>query len=242
MIENDGLTALYALTGEMPHRIHVEIFTMLGLVGDARGKRVLDAACGHGLFTRVLKQQGAARVVGVDLSEPLLQVARDIEAKSPLGIDYVLGDVTAEPDIGPFDLVTAAWLLPFAETEEHLHAMARSLHRKLAPGGLLAGITASTALAPDLGSYRRYGLTPHAPPSPGDGDVYTVDIHADPPFSFSARFWTAPTVERALSAAGFHEVAWSPPRCSPRGLAEHGEGHWATMLEHPVMRFFTCRA
>ena len=72
--------------------------------------------------------------------------------------------------------------------------------------------------------------------------VVATNTHADPPFSFSARFWTAPTIERALSAAGFHEVAWSPPRCSPQGLAEHGEGHWATMLEHPVMRFFTCRA
>ena len=49
--------------------------------------------------------------------------------------------------------------------------MARSLHEKLAPGGRLAGITASTALAPELSAYDTYGMTAHAPPRPGDADV-----------------------------------------------------------------------
>lgn len=241
MAEHESLTALYSLTGEMPHRIHVEIFTFLGLLGDLRGKRVLDAACGHGLYSRILKQRGAARVVGVDLSEPLLQIARDIEAKSPLGIEYVHADITSAPDLGELDLVTAVWLFPFAETPEHLEAIARGLHRRLVPGGVLAGITASTDLAPDRAVYERYGLAVHTPAAPGDGDLYTVDIHSDPPFSFSARFWTVPAVERALSAAGFRDVAWSPPRCSPEGMAQLGADHWATMLDHPLMRFFTCR-
>lgn len=241
MAEHESLTVLYSLTGEMPHRIHVEIFTLLGLLGDVTGKRVLDAACGHGLYSRILKQRGAAHVVGLDLSEPLLQVARDIEQKSPLGIEYRLGDVLDAPDLGGFDLATAVWLFPFAETPEQLEAMARSLHQKLAPGGTLAGITASTALAPDLSAYAKYGLTPQAPPRPGDADVYTVHIHSDPPFSFSARFWTAPTVERALASAGFRDVAWGQPRCSAEGAEEHGAEYWSTMLDHPLMRFFTCR-
>jgi SAM-dependent methyltransferase len=225
----------------MPHRIHLEIFTFLGLIGDVTGKRVLDAACGHGLYSRVLKQRGAARVVGVDLSEPLLQVARDIEQKMPLDIEYRWADVLDAPDIGAFDLVTAVWFFFFVETPEQLDAMARSLHQKLAPGRMLAGITSSTALAHDLSAYEKYGLTARAPSTPGDADMYAVDIHSDPPFSFSARFWTAPTIERTLCSAGFRDVTWSPPRCSPEGMAELGPDHWATMLEHPLMRFFTCR-
>jgi SAM-dependent methyltransferase len=237
----ESLTALYSLTGEMPHRIHVEIFTFLRMLGDVSGKRVLDAACGHGLYSRIVKQRGAARVVGVDLSAPLLQIARDIERKSPLGIDYRQADVLDAPDLGTFDVVTAVWLLPFAETYEQLEAMARNLHGRLVPGGLLAGITSSTVLAADLSEYEKYGLAAHAPASPGDGDVYTVDIHSEPPFSFSARFWTVPTVERALTAAGFRDVAWRPPACSADGIGDFGAEHWATMLDHPLMRFFTCR-
>jgi toxoflavin synthase len=239
--DHESLSALYSLTGEMPHRIHLEAYTFLDLLGDVRGERVLDAACGHGLYARLLKQRGAARVVGVDLSEPLLEVARGIERRSPLGIEYRHADVRDPLDLGVFDLVTAAWLLPFAETPAQLGALCAGLHERLAPGGRLAGITSSTDLAPDLRSYDRYGLTAHAPPSPGDADLYTVDIHADPPFSFSARFWTAPTVERALTAAGFRDIEWRPPRCSPEGIAKLGEAHWETMLRYPLMRFFTCR-
>jgi SAM-dependent methyltransferase len=241
MAAPESLTALYSLTGEMPHRIHLEIFTFLDLIGEVTGKRVLDAACGHGLYSRVLKRRGAARVVGVDLSEPLLQVARDIEKKLPLGIEYLCADITSALDIEAIDLATAVWLFPFADTPERLEAMASGLYRTLVPGGMLAGVTSSTALAPDLSAYEKYGLTAHAPAAPGDADVYTVDIHSNPPFSFSARFWTAPTLERALSAAGFREVTWGPPRCSPEGMAELGADYWATMLEYPLMRFFTCR-
>lgn len=241
MDAHDDFTALYSLTGEMPHRIHVEMFTLLGLLGDVRGKGVLDAACGHGLFTRALKQLGAGRVVGVDLSEPLLAVARDLEQKEPLGVEYRHADITGAADLTGFDAATAAWLLPFADTPEQLGAMARGLHDKLAPGGLLAGITPSTDLAPDLARYDRYGLTVHAPPRPGDADMYTVDVHADPPFSFSARFWTAASVERALRGAGFRDVAWHAPRLSPEGQARLGPEHWAAMMEYPLMRFFTCR-
>lgn len=240
MQESESLTALYSLTGEMPHRIHVEAFTFLGVVGDVRGKRVLDAACGHGLYTRLVKKGGAERVVGVDLSEPLLDVARGIEAQEPLGVEYIHGDVTTAPDLGAFDCVTAGWLLPFMQTEEQLEGLARSLRKRLAPGGILAGITSSTDLAADRSVYRKYAMGIEAPPSPGDGDSYTVTMLTDPPFSLTAHFWSPSTVERALTNAGFRGVTWFPSRCSPEGVERHGAGFFDEMLAHPVMRFFRC--
>src|SRR3989442_10029269 len=46
------------------------------LLGDIRGKRVLDAGCGEGRYSRYLKHNGA-RVVGIDGSEKLLTYARE---------------------------------------------------------------------------------------------------------------------------------------------------------------------
>ncbi|HEY4636091.1 MAG TPA: methyltransferase domain-containing protein, partial [Rhodospirillales bacterium] len=56
-------------------------------VGDLRGKRVLDAGCGEGDSSRILARNGAA-VVGIDISDAMLELAKTEEARNPLGIEY----------------------------------------------------------------------------------------------------------------------------------------------------------
>src|SRR5207244_1705305 len=65
----DEIAAQYQMAKRQPWRMHVEHFTFFELLGDLRGKSVLDLACGEGFVTRFLKLAGAARVLGVDLSE-----------------------------------------------------------------------------------------------------------------------------------------------------------------------------
>ncbi|MBE0512811.1 class I SAM-dependent methyltransferase [Candidatus Bathyarchaeota archaeon] len=57
------------------------------LIGDVRGRIVLDLACGEGYNTRILARKGA-KVTGVDFSEKLIELARRQEAKEKLGIQY----------------------------------------------------------------------------------------------------------------------------------------------------------
>lgn len=47
---------------------HLRTYTYLNLLGDLAGKSILDLACGEGFYTRLLKKQGVASIVGVDLS------------------------------------------------------------------------------------------------------------------------------------------------------------------------------
>ena len=42
------------------------------MLGPLDGKRVLDLACGFGIYTQLLKQHGAAQVIGVDISPEML--------------------------------------------------------------------------------------------------------------------------------------------------------------------------
>src|SRR2546423_6753852 len=65
---------------------------LLELVGDVRGRRVLDVACGQGRTARALARRGAT-VVGIDLSTAMLDRAAAAEGADPLGIAYLEADV-----------------------------------------------------------------------------------------------------------------------------------------------------
>jgi SAM-dependent methyltransferase len=72
------------------------------------GQRVLDVGCGAGQSTLQLAAMvgPAGRVVGVDISKPLLEHARTRVAQAGVGnIELVLGDAAAVPLPGPFDFV-----------------------------------------------------------------------------------------------------------------------------------------
>src|SRR3954464_14392642 len=88
----DVIAARYRRAKQQPWRSAIESFTLMDLVGDLAGKAVVDLACGEGFYTRRLRGQGAARVVGVDLSHEMIALARAEEAAHPSGIDYLVQD------------------------------------------------------------------------------------------------------------------------------------------------------
>src|SRR5579871_6698410 len=61
------------------------------LIGDPRGLRICDLACGQGWVSRELAQQGAT-IIGIDLSRKLLEIARQHQQEQSDAIAYVQGD------------------------------------------------------------------------------------------------------------------------------------------------------
>ena len=57
------------------------------LIGNVKGKKILDAGCGNGYLSRLLAEKGA-QVTGVDLSRRFIEIARHHEEKNPLDIKY----------------------------------------------------------------------------------------------------------------------------------------------------------
>src|SRR5258706_8625553 len=107
---------------------------LLRLLGDVRGRRVLDAGCGHGYLSRMLASRGAD-VVGVEPGQALFDYAVEKEAERLQGIRYVQADLCRVPDLGsPFDACIASTVLP-AIPEWKLAL--RTCVDALAPGGLL---------------------------------------------------------------------------------------------------------
>lgn len=77
----------------------------MGLLGDVQGKRILDLACRTGLFTVALAKAGAD-VVAIEGRQENLDLAPRVD-----GVQYILGDVRALPDLGQFDAVLCLGIL-----------------------------------------------------------------------------------------------------------------------------------
>ncbi len=65
----------------------------LALIGDLRGRQVLDAGGGDGYNTRILARAGA-HMTGVDLSARMIGLAQEEERRAPLGIRYARASYT----------------------------------------------------------------------------------------------------------------------------------------------------
>ncbi len=79
--------------------------TLLGwLPADLRGRRVLDAGCGTGALAVEAARRGA-QVVAVDLSETLVELARE-RSGGGAAIEFRTGDML-DPGLGRFDHVVA---------------------------------------------------------------------------------------------------------------------------------------
>jgi SAM-dependent methyltransferase len=69
--------------------------TDVRVLPDFAGKDVVELGCGTGYFGAWLKQRGAARVVGIDLTPAQLETARRLNEEFALGIEYVEANAEA---------------------------------------------------------------------------------------------------------------------------------------------------
>jgi 2-polyprenyl-3-methyl-5-hydroxy-6-metoxy-1,4-benzoquinol methylase len=89
----------------------IEVPYVLELLGDVRGKRVLDAGCGGGFYSLWLSQRGA-KVLGVDGSEEMIKIAREKASKKRLDAEFSVEDVAdLRIEDGVFDLVLSTLVL-----------------------------------------------------------------------------------------------------------------------------------
>ena len=88
---------------------------------DLRGARILDAGCGTGVLSRMLDERGA-EVVGVDISEKLIEVAKNRSSLNK-NIEYFAGDMK-EQSFGNFDYIIAMDSLIHYSTEDVISSIA----------------------------------------------------------------------------------------------------------------------
>lgn len=237
----NAIAEQYRASKQHPWRAYIEAYTLLELVGDLAGKAVLDMACGDGFYTRLLKQHGAASVVGIDLSERMIGLARETEERSPLGVSYQVGDAK-DLTGGGFDLVTAAYLLNYARSADELLEMCRAIVRALRPGCRFVSVNNNPAPScAESAAGPKYGFRKRVAAEPQDGSPVTWTILMDDgSFEILNYHLSIETHDRVFRAAGFRQVRWHRPRLAPAGEAEYGAEFWADFLNRPPVVFLEC--
>ncbi|MFE0173160.1 class I SAM-dependent methyltransferase [Streptomyces sp. NPDC059002] len=216
----------------------------LGMVGDVRGKSVLDLASGTGFYSREFKRRGATDVLGVEISGEMVAVARRLEESDPLGVRYEVGDVAELPSAKRrFDIAIGVQLLNYAEDAATMERMCRTVHRSLAPGAEFFILNQSPDYRFDGPSMGKYGFTCELTGEEAEvGPRVRVTALFDPPVGFVTTRPRREVYESSLRAAGFSELTWLPVDVSDAGLREFGADYWADFRANPPMEMLRCRA
>ncbi len=91
-----------------------EIPALFSMLPDLKGKRVLDLGCGYGEHCKLFVENGAEKVVGIDISSKMLEVAR-LENSDPK-IEYINMPIEGIAQLNEsFDVVVSSLALHYVE-------------------------------------------------------------------------------------------------------------------------------
>lgn len=218
----------------------IEKYTFFKLLGNIQGKHILDLACGSGFYSRLLKQEGAAKLLGIDISTEMVKVARSKENNNPVGNEYQVFDVATMPHLGYFDLATAVYLLNYAQNKETLVQMLINIRRNLTDEGRFISITANPGFFINKSDLSKYGLKILKQEAFSEGYNCEIEFLTDSPFRVNVFQLHQSIYESAVMEAGFKSFSWHNMEIPPEAIKEYGEDYWQDFLENPSMIVLSC--
>jgi SAM-dependent methyltransferase len=189
------------------YNAHYDRPACLELLGDVAGKRVLDAACGPGLYAEELVRRGAT-VAGCDISERMVALARERVPRAELRVHDLGRPLDWVPDAS-FDLVLCALAIEYVDDRIGL---LREFERVLKPGGALV-----LSRPHPTADWVRLG-----------GNYFETRIIEETwSTGWNVRYWLAPLQQTCdeIFAAGFLIERLVEPRPAPDGASIDPEGY-----------------
>lgn len=221
----------------------VEHVSVRKALGDISGLRVLDLACGTGRYTRLLRQQGAATVLGVDISDGMIAAAR--EAGDGDGLEFRVSDcskvevqTTGGGKLGGFDMVFAGWLFNYAANETELRPMWENVFANLKPGGRMVAVIPAKELDCAVPLDDRYGVTVRGIERVEHGWKVELTAYTDPIVKFQAyHILGGGLYERCAEDAGLRELTWHSLETPDDDRKE--TGFWDVYTQRPHVGVLT---
>ncbi|KAJ4418397.1 hypothetical protein N0V82_005583 [Gnomoniopsis sp. IMI 355080] len=240
----EHLAAIYDSSLHIPVR-RCDTANFLAAIEPISGRNVLDLATGTGYFARTMSRLGAGHVVGVDVSEGMLQAARHL---SPEGsVRYVAGDVFSvlrllgeEEEEEMFDLVTGVWCLNYAGNRGMMQTAWRNIARFLKPGGRFVGIVPGDFMQWLDEKEVFYGFSYERVEKVEEGWLLKKTLHAEQgPVSFKAYVLDEDVSRSAAEAAGMRDVRIEKPEVVPKFEGDEDEVFWQHFMKRPLFKVMT---
>jgi ubiquinone/menaquinone biosynthesis C-methylase UbiE len=114
----------------------VEVPAMLGLIGDVKGKTVLDVGCGFGYYSVLLVKSGAT-VTGIDISEKMIELAKNNAREASVKCHFYVCDMQDMSmfERNSFDTVVSSIVV---DSLDFLEKAFSEVYRVLKEGGTFA--------------------------------------------------------------------------------------------------------
>ncbi|KAL9110961.1 MAG: hypothetical protein Q9227_004576 [Pyrenula ochraceoflavens] len=203
-------------------------------VGNVSNFRILDLAAGTGCSARILLSQGAREVVGLDLSPEMIAKAKE-ETKDDPRLHFFVSDCKEPISFtSEFDMVTGAWLFPFAANEEELAQMWKNIAQALKPGSRYVGITSNVRVDTheDRLTNPKYGSTTEVLEKVPGGVKVMATMHTNPPIKFVAYSLRPDVYEKCALAAGMEDLRLEAPTWETLP-ADLDHSWWQEFLDKP---------
>lgn len=199
---------------------------------DWTGVSVLDLACGTGFGLRKARQLGATRVVGIDINEEMLRVARVMsESNTELYVADCyrdLGHLPLEP--GSFDVVTGFWLATCATTKQDVAGMWTNVSKYLRPGGKFIG-SAGFVNSTTSDFAAKYGPKIDFIERTAVGEKISLEFQTEPIVQYDSYNVDREVLDSEAEAAGLSITYVQPSILDVDVTAEHDRDWWRDFLE-----------
>lgn len=238
--EYDPLTEEYFRSKQLPFRVYSEIPDHMDLLGDLKGLRVIDLACGEGFYTRLIQKARAHYVLGVDVSTEMIELARAKEISDPQGIEYAVCTATnlSQIVVDKFDLASTAFLFNCAQDRAELAAMFREIALCLKEGGRLCATVGDLGHRPGV-DYSPYGMKTEIQHDLQEGHPYQITfLLPDGDFTITDFNHSLSTYQELCEESGLSFEGWQSSTVTPAGIEKYGKVFWEAWLGSPcIWRF-----
>lgn len=214
-------------------KIYLQYPGLIRLLGNVKGKKVLDIGCGNGFFSSMVAEKGA-EVVGFDVSKKQIELAIENEKKMKLGMNFFCSDQFKFSYKDKFDLAFSNMVIFYAADFKELVQFFRCAFNSLKDKGKFISVIVN----PD---YKRFDELRYDRKIVRSGSKAKSEFYINGKFDVSSDFYSLfskKEYEKAASEAGFSSVGWKSIKIEKEGIADRGKEFWEGYAEDPLYGIF----
>jgi len=219
-----------------PLKIYVQYPGLLKLLGNVKGKKILDIGCGNGFFSSMIAIKGA-KIVGFDVSEKQIELAKESKDNMKLNLEFFLSDQFKFVYPEKFDLAYSNMVLFYAVDFNELVQFFRCAFNSLKNNGKFISVLVNP-------EYKRFGELHYDRKIIQEGTKAKSEFYINGKFDVSSGFYslfTKQEYEMAAKKAGFSKYEWKTIKIEPEGIKEKGKEFWKGYDSDPLYSIFAVK-